>query len=81
MLTCRELIGFLSDYLAGALGPAERARFDEHLAVCPSCLAYLAQFEATVRFAREALSGEDEPPEDVPTDLIRAVLEARKQRD
>jgi len=79
MLTCRELIEFLSDYTSGALTPGERARFDEHLAVCPSCVAYLSQYETTVRLGHGAFPDGDAPAEEAPPDLIRAVLEARKR--
>ena len=80
MLTCRELIGFLSDYLSGALSPAARVRFDEHLAVCPSCVAYLAQFETAVRLGREAFGDEDAAADETPPELIRAVLDSRIAR-
>ena len=70
MLTCRELIAFIHDYLEGELPEAERARFEEHLAVCPSCVAYLSSYEDTVRLAKTAYSNPDGPvPEDVPDEL------------
>ena len=47
-LTCREVVELLSDYLDGALGPAERARVDAHLETCPECTAYLAQLRTTI---------------------------------
>jgi anti-sigma factor RsiW len=78
MLTCRELIGFLVEYTSGALSPAERARFEEHLAVCPSCVAYLRQYETAVRLGRRAFADGDGDPEEAPPELVRAVLDARK---
>src|SRR5687768_9260249 len=47
-LTCQELVELVTDYLEGALPPAERARVDEHLAACEGCRAYLAQMQATL---------------------------------
>jgi anti-sigma factor RsiW len=36
-LRCRELVELVTDYLEGALAPAERARFEAHVADCPGC--------------------------------------------
>ncbi len=73
MLSCRELIEFLYDYWSGDLAPGERARFDEHLAVCPSCVAYLAQYGRTAELARVSA---DEPA-DAPPELVSAILRSR----
>ncbi|MGH7623218.1 MAG: anti-sigma factor family protein [Gemmatimonadaceae bacterium] len=47
-MTCKELVELVTDYLEGALPPAARTRFDEHLAACPFCTTYLAQMRGTV---------------------------------
>lgn len=70
-ITCRELIGFLDDYLAGALPPARAAEFERHLAVCPSCVDYLASYRETIRLAHAAT---DLPIEDVPPELLTLIL-------
>jgi anti-sigma factor RsiW len=46
-LTCRELVELVADYLEGALTPAERARFERHIAACRGCRAYLEQMRLT----------------------------------
>jgi anti-sigma factor RsiW len=48
-LRCRELVELVTDYLDGSLSRGDRARFDAHIAGCPNCTAYLAQFRETVR--------------------------------
>jgi anti-sigma factor RsiW len=48
-LVCRELVELVTDYLEGALSRRDRARFDAHIAACPHCTAYLAQFRETLR--------------------------------
>jgi anti-sigma factor RsiW len=48
-LTCREFVELVTDYLEGRLADAERGRFEEHLALCPGCQAYLEQMRATLR--------------------------------
>jgi anti-sigma factor RsiW len=78
LITCRELVEGLHDYLLGSLGPEATARINEHLAACPSCVAYLKTYEATIRMGRLALDPTDDPvPAEVPEALVRAVLAAR----
>jgi len=60
-LTCRELVELMTDYLEGALAPAERARFEAHLAGCPHCPAYLDQMRTTIRIIGK-LRAETLPP-------------------
>lgn len=48
-LTCQELVALVTDYLEGALSPAERLRFEEHLAECTGCRNYLVQFRLALR--------------------------------
>jgi len=75
---CREMITFLADYLANEL-PAERRRlFDGHLALCDSCVEYLATYEETIRMARAATDAGDLPA--MPEELVNAILEATKPR-
>jgi anti-sigma factor RsiW len=48
-LSCQELVELVTNYLEGALGDEERARFDQHLSICEGCRVYLAQMETTMR--------------------------------
>lgn len=77
-ITCRQLIDFLADYLSGDLPGEQRAEFDRHLTVCPSCVAYLESYKRTIRLGRMALTATDEPASGVvPEGLVRAVRAAR----
>jgi anti-sigma factor RsiW len=77
-LSCREFVEYLYDYLLGTLPPECTARFNEHLAACPSCVAYMKTYEASIRMGRSALSpSDDRVPADVPEELIQAILAAR----
>jgi anti-sigma factor RsiW len=79
-LTCREFVDFLDDYLADALSPPRRDEFNDHLSRCPSCVAYMKAYRATVEMGRAALKSTDAPlPGDVPGSLVRAVLAARRK--
>jgi anti-sigma factor RsiW len=48
-MPCRELVELVTDYLEDRLPPADRVRFEAHLATCEACRLYLEQFRQTVR--------------------------------
>jgi anti-sigma factor RsiW len=48
-LACKELVELVTEYVEGTLPGRQRARFDEHLALCPGCRAYLEQMRQTIR--------------------------------
>lgn len=77
-LTCRELVEFLADYLAGALPPDAAARFTAHLALCPSCVRYARSYRTSVELARRVCHAADSLPDEVSEALVRAVLDARR---
>ena len=49
MLTCAELVELVTDYMEDALSDEDRRRFEEHVAICPPCRAYLEQMRQTLR--------------------------------
>lgn len=61
-LVCRELVELVTDYLEGSLSRRDRARFEAHLADCPHCTEYLAQFRETLRLT-DTLRESDISPE------------------
>ena len=71
MITCKELIAFLADYLDGALPQETNAEFERHLAVCDSCVQYIATYRETIRMAKGV---EELPIEDPPEDLVKAIV-------
>jgi anti-sigma factor RsiW len=50
-LTCRELVELVTDYLEGGLSAHDRSRFEQHLALCEGCVAYMVQMRSTIRLA------------------------------
>ncbi len=77
-MTCREFTDFLLDYLDGDLGLVERGAFDAHLAQCPACVTYLRAYEATIRLGKAVCTDEhDAVGDDVPEELVQAILAAR----
>jgi anti-sigma factor RsiW len=69
-LLCRELVELVTDYLEGTLSRRDRARFDSHIAGCPHCTAYLAQFRETLRLTGTLRTS------DVSPEAEAALLEA-----
>jgi anti-sigma factor RsiW len=74
-ITCQQLIEFISRYRDHELTTREHAEFERHLAVCPSCVAYLKTYEQTVLLAKA--STHDQVPDEIPEPLVKAILEAR----
>jgi anti-sigma factor RsiW len=69
-MTCRQVVELMTEYLDGALSPEDRARFEDHLAGCDGCRAYLAEMRTTRevvgRLAHEPI------PKSVENELLKA---------
>lgn len=80
MITCKEFEEFVLDYLDGGLTDRQRSLFERHMRICRECREYLAAYQRTIEIGRAVLPSSDDPvPDDVPEDLIKAILDARKQ--
>ena len=69
-MSCRQVVGLVTEYLEGALSDADRRRFEAHIAGCPNCTEYLAEMRTTLR-----LMGRLDPerlPDHVQRELVRA---------
>jgi len=80
-LTCREFIDFIMGWLDGELEPAVRRSFAEHLDMCPDCVDYLDSYQRTVALGKAAWDapGDAPVPDEVPEQLVQAVLAARRR--
>ena len=67
-LTCQQMVELVTEYLDGVMEPRRRARFEEHLAGCDGCTAYLEQFRTTVVVAGRLDIG------DVPAPVMSELL-------
>jgi anti-sigma factor RsiW len=61
-LSCQELVELVTDYLEGALAPADLQRFERHTAGCEHCTRYLEQLRMTIRLTG-TLTRDDLVPE------------------
>jgi anti-sigma factor RsiW len=77
-LNCRDFVEFLMDYLDGTLDASQRRTFDAHMNACPTCVTYLDTYRETIRLGRSLCDDPDAPvPEEVPEELVQAILAAR----
>ncbi len=77
MITCREFEDFVIDYLDGQLSERHRRVFEMHIRLCRECREYLTAYQQSIEAGRAVFSASDDPvPDDVPEDLINAILKA-----
>jgi anti-sigma factor RsiW len=75
-MTCRQVVELMTEYLEGNLQARDRARFEEHIAGCDGCRAYLAQIRKTLDVLGRIA---DEPmPASVERDLVEAFRDWRR---
>ncbi len=78
-MNCREFVDFLMAYLDGELSDAERSAFEQHMQACPPCVTYLETYGETVRLGGLCRDAEGPVPEEVPDQLVAAILAARQR--
>jgi anti-sigma factor RsiW len=76
-MTCRELYGFLDEFLEGSLDALTRQNFERHLERCMACRRYLASYQTTLKVARGSERADAPVDAEAPHDLVRAILAAR----
>jgi predicted anti-sigma-YlaC factor YlaD len=74
-ITCQRLVEIVTDYLEDAMPSAQRLRFEEHLAFCSACGAYLEQMRQTIELMGALREDDLEPA--VRDDMLRVFGEFR----
>ncbi|HEY8643753.1 MAG TPA: zf-HC2 domain-containing protein [Candidatus Dormibacteraeota bacterium] len=69
-MNCRQVVELMTDYLEGALAPADRRRFEAHLSGCDGCTEYLRQLRTSMALARRL--GEEPIPASLEAELLEA---------
>jgi len=78
MMTCQEFEAFVSDYIEGELSSQQCAQFERHIKLCQECRQYLQAYQRTVEVSRAVFPVPDNPvPDEIPENLIKAILEAK----
>lgn len=78
MITCKAFEDFMLDYVDGDLPRHQRILFESHIRRCRECRQYLQAYQRTLEVSRAVFHAPDAPvPDDVPEDLIKAILKAR----
>ena len=79
MISCREFEEFLIDYFEDSLPKRQRLVFEIHMKICRECREYLVAFKRSIDVSKRVFTDLDEQvPDDVPEDLVRAIIDARK---
>jgi anti-sigma factor RsiW len=78
-MTCREFTEFLATYLEGALPAEQRTLFEAHIEGCAACVRYLRSYRETMRLGRGAFTPDEPVPDEVPEELVQAILAARRK--
>jgi hypothetical protein len=60
-MSCRELVELVTDYLEGALSPADQQRFELHIGKCDWCKLYIDQIRLTIKAAGKLTEDSIEP--------------------
>jgi predicted anti-sigma-YlaC factor YlaD len=70
---------FLMQYMAGELRGEVLRVFDDHLAECPTCRAYLDTYRRTIAIGKSAFVDENQPAADViPEPFVKALAAAAR---
>ena len=78
-MTCRQLVDFLADYVAGTLDSLVRVSFEAHVGECTACSDYVRTYRETIGLARAA--GRDEATvAAMPPELVDAIIAAARRR-
>jgi anti-sigma factor RsiW len=78
---CVEMVEIVTEWMEGALDDDSRVAVEEHLAICPDCIAYLDQLRATTALTARLAGDADvePPPPDVRARLMSAFRASRSR--
>lgn len=60
-MTCQQIVEVITDYLDDRLAAEDRQRFEDHVAACDGCAAYLDQMRETIRLTGRLRESELSP--------------------
>ena len=78
-ISCKHLVDLVADYMEEALSDDARADFEQHLAECGYCSAYIQQMNVTVKLTRQLSEDEVRPAPKELLDVFRKWKEEQKR--
>lgn len=78
LFTCQEMVALITDYLERAMPPADRMRFEEHLAICDGCTNFLQEIRRTVELT--GALREEQIPVDMKQKLLAVFRDWNRKR-
>jgi hypothetical protein len=53
---CEPITDLIADYLNDGLSRPKKRKFEEHLSICPDCVAFLKTYKKTIQLTKSFLS-------------------------
>lgn len=82
MISCSEFEQFIDGYLDKSLNTKEITVFERHIKLCRECRDYLTAYQNSIILGKAAFAADSDNhqiPDEVPTELLHAILEAKQQ--
>lgn len=80
MLTCKEFDDFMVDYLGDGLPVWQKFMCWLHVKMCRECAYFVREYQRAIELGRTAFDDlDDQVPDSVPEELIRAALAHRRK--
>jgi len=67
-ISCKQLVDLMADYLEESISDEARAQFEQHLAECGYCSAYVQQMHMTINLTKKLSESEASKP--APSELL-----------
>jgi Putative zinc-finger len=75
--TCREVVELATEYLEGAMTPAQMTAFELHLNFCDGCFRFVDQVRGTAATAR--VLSEEQIPAELKSKLLSAFRDWKRE--
>lgn len=79
-INCESFDTFIVDFLDDNLQKNQKLIFTKHLNECPACKKYLENYKKSVQLSQSVfLSKHQADKQEIPEELVQAILAAKKQ--
>jgi anti-sigma factor (TIGR02949 family) len=74
LLTCKQFLSELSEYLDETIGVDERKKLEDHISACPNCWVIADTTRRTIKVYKCS------QPVEIPTDVRSRLMKALEQK-